>query len=48
MRAAFLRSRKRTRGVLVLDGSVSGLEPFLKRKSFLHRGPAAGHHGREL
>ena len=35
MKASFLRKRKMSRGVLVLDGNLAGLEPLLKRKNFL-------------
>ena len=34
MKASFLRKRKMTRGVLVLDGNLAGLEPHLRKKNF--------------
>jgi hypothetical protein len=34
MKASFLRRRKMARGVLVLDGSLAGLEADLRRKNF--------------
>jgi hypothetical protein len=34
MKASFLRKRKMTRGVLVLDGGLAGLEFELRRKNF--------------
>jgi hypothetical protein len=34
MKASFLRKRKMARGVLVLDGSLAGLEPYLANKNF--------------
>jgi hypothetical protein len=34
MRASFLRKRKMARGVLVLDGSLAGLEPHLRKNNF--------------
>jgi hypothetical protein len=34
MKASFLRKRKMTRGVLVLDGNLASLEPDLRRKNF--------------
>jgi hypothetical protein len=34
MKASFVRKRKMTRGVLVLDGSLSSIEPHLQRKNF--------------
>jgi hypothetical protein len=34
MRASFLRSRKMTRGVLVLDGGLASLQPHLTSKNF--------------
>jgi hypothetical protein len=34
MKASFLRKRKMTRGVLVLDGNLANLEPDLRRKNF--------------
>jgi hypothetical protein len=34
VKAPFLRKRKMARGVLVLDSSLAGLEPHLKRKNY--------------
>jgi hypothetical protein len=34
MKASLLRKRKMTRGVLVLDGGLAGLEPHLRKKNF--------------
>ena len=34
MKDSFLRKRKMSRGVLVLDGSLASLEPHLKKKNF--------------
>jgi hypothetical protein len=34
MKASFLRKRKMTRGVLVLDDNLASLEPHLKKKNF--------------
>jgi hypothetical protein len=34
MKASFLRKRKMTRGVLVLDGNIASLESHLRRKNF--------------
>src|SRR3984957_4602991 len=34
MNSSFLRKRKMSRGVLVLDGSLASIEPHLKKKNF--------------
>ncbi len=34
MKASFLRKRKMTRGVLVLDGNLASLAPHLSKKNF--------------
>jgi hypothetical protein len=34
MKASFLRKRKMSRAVLVLDGSLASLEPHLRKKNF--------------
>jgi hypothetical protein len=42
MKASFLRKRKMARGVLVLDGNLSSLEPHLRKKNFHVLSLAAG------
>jgi hypothetical protein len=45
MKASFIRRRKMTRGVLVLDGSLAGLEPQPAVQEVSDHQPASGRDG---